>query len=363
MAKKVALGLSGGVDSAVAGYLLKKQGYAVDAIHIICWQQPGCRAEQDRKDAIKTALHLGFKIKVLDFVEAYRNKVLSYFYDEYRHGRTPNPDILCNQEIKFGLFYDWAIKQGYDYIATGHYAKISGDKSDKSQLFSPLDKQKDQTYFLYKIKFQQLSHILFPLGDYLKTQVRDLAKKIKVPVADKPDSMGICFLGDIDVRQLLIKKYGKKEGNVLLDDQTVIGKHQGAWLFTVGQRGGWQKINKISQKNIDNAQMPKLYVRKIDISKNNLYVGEKDSIMQNVFMVSDLHWLDQDWQLVKNIGVKIRNTGKIFPIKEISAFKNDLKVVTKNQIFAISPGQHAVFYDLDTKFPRVLGGGVIENSE
>src|SRR3990167_522230 len=213
---KIAIGLSGGVDSAVAAYLLKRQGYEVVGVFLYCWppqsefrnqnsdisgvekeklrtewiKKNGCRADEDERMALKTALELGIKFVKLDFSEEYNRRVVGYFYREYEAGRTPNPDVLCNSEIKFGLFLQWALENGFDHVATGHYAKLSD-----SRLMIPKDKHKDQTYFLWKLTAKELKHVLFPLADLMKTEVRKIAKKAGLSVADRPDSQGICFVG------------------------------------------------------------------------------------------------------------------------------------------------------------------------
>ena len=194
---KIAVGLSGGVDSAVSALLLKKQGYEVVGVYLHCWNNDssGCGADEDKKSALKTALEIGIPFKILDFSKEYMSRVIDYFYREYRAGRTPNPDVMCNSEIKFGLFLKWAMENGFDYVATGHYAKKDGLK-----LMIPKDKHKDQTYFLWKLGQKELKKVLFPLGDYTKNEVRELAKKARLSVADRKDSQGICFVGKVDVR-------------------------------------------------------------------------------------------------------------------------------------------------------------------
>jgi len=205
---KVAVGMSGGVDSSLAAALLVEQGYDVTGVFLECWRAPGCRVDEDRKDALEVAMGLGIAYKVLNFKKEYKERVVEYFYDEYKAGRTPNPDAMCNREIKFGMFYEWAMEKGFDYVATGHYARIANGEwrianegkpvaiSDRRlALQSGVDPKKDQSYFLYQIRPEQLAHILFPLGGMRKTEVRKEAKKRGLSVADKPDSVGICFIG------------------------------------------------------------------------------------------------------------------------------------------------------------------------
>ena len=205
---KIAVGLSGGVDSSVAAYLLKKRGHDVVGVHMQCWDQrgDGCAADEDRADAAEVAGILGIKFEVLNFVDTYKNKVIKYFYSEYEKGRTPNPDVMCNKEIKFGLFLDWAVKAGFDYVATGHYAGIlntTGDVGGIYKLLKGVDSSKDQSYFLYLLGQEQLSKTLFPVGDKTKKDVRSIAKEAGLPTHSKPDSVGICFIGDIDVKEFL----------------------------------------------------------------------------------------------------------------------------------------------------------------
>src|SRR5476651_1228149 len=217
MAKlKVALGMSGGVDSSLAAHLLLEQGYDVTGIYLECWRAPGCRSEEDRKDALAVALELHIPLQVLDFKQAYKDKVVEYFFDTYQKGLTPNPDVMCNKEIKFGLFYDWAMANGFNYVATGHYAQIHHEKkSDTFQLITSRDHHKDQTYFLYQLSEEQLAHILFPIGHLTKLQVRAEAKKLQLLVAEKKDSVGICFIGDIDVHAFLKERLGENPGKVV----------------------------------------------------------------------------------------------------------------------------------------------------
>ena len=343
MQKKVALGMSGGVDSSLCAHLLKEQGYEVTGVFLECWRAPGCRTDQDRQDALKIALELDIPFQVLDFKKTYHDKVVEYFFKEYQAGRTPNPDIMCNKEIKFGLFYDWAMENNFDFVATGHYAKTKN-----GQLLTPKDEWKDQTYFLYLIRDDQLQHILFPLADLTKKEVRAEAKKRNIHVADKPDSVGICFIGDIDVKKFIKKRLGEKSGKVIDAQGNVIGTHNGIWFYTIGQRHGFT----ITQKNSDT---PPLYVIGKDAKKNQLIVSIDADVYQNEFLVSDLHLINQSEKLPSKLLVRIRHTGKLLPAK---VEKNLVKL--QKPAKGIAAGQSAVFYQkIDNNNFRCIGGGII----
>ncbi|MBD3250719.1 MAG: tRNA 2-thiouridine(34) synthase MnmA, partial [Candidatus Pacebacteria bacterium] len=317
--QRVALGLSGGVDSALAAHLLQKQEHNVTAVYLECWNQPGCRAEQDRQDALKVALQLDIPFKVLDFKQEYQNQVMVYFVKEYQAGRTPNPDVLCNQVVKFGLFYDWAKKEGFDAIATGHYAQI-GPCSLKNQslepaLLSAVDLHKDQTYFLHQIKQKQLKHVLFPIGHLTKKQVRQKAKQLELPVWDKKDSVGICFVGEINVAQFLKKKLGENPGEVVDENGNVVGEHKGLWFYTLGQRKGFRvKTKAVAQKtNLvgDGDNLPPLYVIGKKPDQNQLVIGTKPQTKKGQFQVSNLSWIYPGFS-PEGVGLKvrIRHTGE-----------------------------------------------------
>jgi tRNA-specific 2-thiouridylase len=354
---KIAVGLSGGVDSGLSAYLLKKQGYDVTGVYIVCYSKQGCRAEQDRKDAHRVALELDIPFEVLDFRKEYKEQVLGDFYREYEKGRTPNPDILCNSVVKFGLFYDWAIENDYDYVATGHYSQTDGKK-----LFAATDQKKDQSYFLYRLKQEQLSHILFPIGGMLKSEVRDLAKKINLSVAEKADSMGICFVGDVSVRDMLIDKFGVKKGKVILSDGTVVGEHDGYYLFNIGYRGGWKRKLKLAKDKFEDNNIPKLYVTAINKEKNEIVVGKREECMRDEFELTEMNWVSDDGSEVlddKKVLVKIRNTGEFLEaiIEKIS--EDLLKVKLKEKEFGVSPGQSGVIYDKSGENYKLFGGGII----
>ena len=359
---KIAIGLSGGVDSAVAAYLLKQHGYEVVGVHLYCWpkkseiekdgstraewiKKNGCRADEDERMALKTALELGIPFKILDFSEEYNRRVVDYFYREYEAGRTPNPDVLCNSEIKFGLFLQWALENGFDHVATGHYAKL-----DDGQLMIPKDKHKDQTYFLWKLTAKELRHVRFPLSDYLKSEVRKMAKEAGLSVANRPDSQGICFIGNVDTREFLARRLQKKTGEVKNTKGEVIGTHDGIWFYTVGERGGWQLTPSAQKKYMNQGETPIFYVISKDAAKNELMVGIGEETTRQKFSVGEVNWMGES-DAVTRCHVRIRHGGKLI---EASLSGNEVTLGEPQR--GIAPGQSAVFYKDDV----VLGGGVIE---
>jgi len=348
--ERVVVGLSGGVDSAVTAALLKQRGYDVSAVYLECWNGPGCRSDQDRKDALDVALMLDIPFQVLDFKESYRKKVVDYFYDEYTAGRTPNSDVVCNREIKFGLFFDWAMKNRFEYIATGHYARTDGKR-----LFKGVDEKKDQSYFLYQLREEQLKAILFPIGDMKKTSVRELATTLKLPVAAKKDSTGICFIGEVSVKQFL-KELGmrEKEGLVLMGGIEV-GKHMGAWFFTIGQRHGFNLDKKaIETLGINPRETPPLFVLSKNVKTNTLVVGTKKNAMKTTFAVNQLHWIGEKIEGRNKVSVRVRHRGQLRQ-GSVEVSKEAGKVQLMTGEFGISEGQAAVFYDGEI----CLGGGII----
>lgn len=361
----MAVGLSGGVDSAVSALLLKKAGFDVVGVHLYCWppkseverdgltreewiKRNGCRADEDRAAALATALEIGVPFKVLDFSEEYNQRVVDYFYREYEAGRTPNPDVFCNSEIKFGLFLDWALKNGFDYVATGHYAKLVDGR-----LLTPEDKHKDQTYFLWKLTSRELAHTLFPLGELLKSEVRRIAKEAGLSVADRPDSQGICFVGNVDAREFLARRLKEKVGEVKNTDGETIGSHRGIWFYTIGQRGGWSLSAKAQRKYVKDGKTPIFYIAKKDAERNELTVAMGAETKSNKFRLSEENWFDQEH--VGQVRVRIRHGGKLIPA-EIK--RSDLLMVELSEaVRGIAPGQSAVFY---SPSGEVVGGGVIE---
>lgn len=399
--KKVALGMSGGVDSSLCAYLLKEQGYQVTGVYLECWRAPGCRTEEDRKDALKVALELDIPFQVLDFKQQYKDRVVEYFFNEYEAGRTPNPDVLCNKEIKFGMFYDWAMEQGFDFVATGHYAQIGNSQpptTNPQQLISSADTKKDQTYFLYRLRQEQLAHILFPIGHLTKQQVREEAKRRDIPVAEKPDSQGICFIGEINVHNFLKERLGENPGEVVNTKGEVMGRHTGLWFYTVGQRHGFEIFGKWkSQQGELRHAMPPYYVIGKLPETNQLLVGFGAETFRTEFGLEDVHWISPisengfpgvETNLgypISNLYVRIRHGGKLIPCKLIDKCISKQPTTNHQQLLCIldeptqgiAEGQSAVFYQqLETRDPKsdistnlgypvsdlqyvCLGGGVI----
>jgi len=349
---KVAVGISGGVDSAVAAALLKEKGYDLTGVYLQCWDfdRPGCGGDSDRNDAIHVATTLGINFKHLDLTKEYNDLVMHYFYSEYGAGHTPNPDVLCNKEIKFGLFLDWALENGFDYVATGHYAGLKTviDKLGNScvHLLSGADKGKDQSYFLYRLNQDQLNHSLFPLGGLWKEEVRKKAKEFGFRIHDKPDSVGICFIGEVNLQDFLKDKIKVERGDVVSVEGDVIGHHEGVCFYTIGQRHGFTITKYIGKP---------LYVVDKDIENNRLVVGSKEDASKNVFYVEDLNWICREPEPPFESLVRIRNLGKFHPARISVDEEGRLEVVTKAPLFGIALGQSVVFY----KDGEVLGGGII----
>ncbi len=361
---KIALGLSGGVDSAVCAHLLVEQGHAVTAVFLECWNEPGCRTDQDRKDALSIALTLNLPFQVLDFKQAYREKVLQYFLNEYREGRTPNPDVVCNREIKFGLFFEWAMAHGFDAIATGHYAKII--KFDNKHLLAvPKDVHKDQTYFLSQINQEQLNHVIFPLADIEKSEVRSLATQKNISVANKKDSVGICFIGDINVHSFLKERLGEKIGDIVDASGNIVGSHNGLWFYTIGQRHGFT-INQTSLvKNqlgemVTKQNIPPFYVIGKNSRNNHLVVGFGEDAKSNQFFLEEMHSINPNLDLstIENPLIRIRHGGELLPCK-LEKVDEKWRVTLDSAIQGISEGQFGVLYQELQDNVFCLGGGII----
>lgn len=359
---KVLVGLSGGVDSAIAAYLLKEQGHDVTCCFMRNWDSMAnndflgnptieddvCPQEKDYMDAKSVADSLGLELLRIDFVKEYWDHVFTCFLDEYKKGRTPNPDILCNKYIKFDSFLKFAKERGFEAIATGHYAKkdiVNGIPVMKKAH----DLNKDQTYFLCQISKEALAYTLFPLGDVDKPKVRELAEKLKLSIAKKKDSTGICFIGERDFRAFLQNYLPSKPGNIVdIDTNKILKQHEGVLFYTIGQRKGL---------DIGGAGGPWFVVGK-DVIKNELYVASGDDnvwLLSNSCIVSDVNWLID----VKNdfdCNAKFRYRQKDNPVHLEKIDDTHVKLTYPQGIKAVTCGQEAVFYQDDI----CLGGGIID---
>ncbi|SDW57895.1 tRNA-specific 2-thiouridylase [Kandleria vitulina] len=365
MSQRVVLGLSGGVDSAVAAYLLKKQGYEVICVFMRNWDSslnndilgnPNndasvCPQEQDYNDACKVAEHLGLEIRRVDFIKEYWDSVFTYFLEEYAKGRTPNPDILCNKHIKFKAFLDYAKKIDADYIATGHYARVEHHEGEDSVMLRGVDNNKDQTYFLCQLAQFQLKEALFPIGELTKPEVRKIAEELDLPVAHKKDSTGICFIGERDFREFLKNYIPAKPGKIVnYENKEVIGEHQGIMYYTIGQRKGL---------NIGGKGGPWFVIGK-EYDDNILYVAQGDSndwLLSDEALITDVNWISSkkvegDFDCTAKF--RYRQKDNDVSIRFID--DTTIYVTFKKPVKAVTPGQAAVFYDGDV----CLGGGTIE---
>lgn len=348
--KKVAVGMSGGVDSSVAALLLKERGYEVTGVFMQCWdvQDDGCAANEDKAYALQTATALNIPFKTLDFRKEYKARVIDYFYSEYEAGRTPNPDVMCNKEIKFGIFYKWAMKEGFDYVATGHYAGVK-EQDDEFKLLKGVDDGKDQSYFLYRLGQEQLRHTLFPLGELYKPEVRKLAKDKMLPSYKRPESMGICFIGEVDIKEFLKLRLHEKKGKVITSTGEEVGEHDGVSFLTIGQRHGFRLKKYFGDP---------MYVIAKDAETNTLTVGTYEEALRDTFEVSDLSWIGRDpFNVADEItcDLRIRHLGKLTPCTVKKSGNGSLEVRNSSRVFGVAPGQSAVFY----KDNEVLGGGII----
>lgn len=355
---KILCAISGGVDSSVAALLLKKQGYEVIGIFMNFWHE----SEKDNKccsiESARIARMIAHKLKIkfysLDYRQLFKKKVVSYYLRGCETAQTPNPCVVCNREIKFDRLLKVAQDLGASKIATGHYAQIVRDKG-KFELHRGIDKKKDQSYFLWKIPSSSLSSIEFPIGGLKKSEVRKMAKKFNLPTYNKKDSQGLCFVGDSNSQ--FLKKYVKtrlQPGDVVDNNDNIIGKHQGLAFYTIGQRTGFSVTD--DQWRRQKLDIPPLYVIKLDTKKNNLVVGEDSDTYSRSMIVSDLNWLGTS---KLNLLAQIRYQHP--PVKcIITKIKKDkLRVEFIKPQRAVTPGQSCVFYHQD----RVLGGGIIKNED
>lgn len=359
--KKVYVGLSGGVDSAVSAVILKNEGYDVHGVFIKVWQPDwiSCTWKEERRMAMSVAAHLDIPFTTLDLIKEYKHDVIDYMIREYREGRTPNPDIMCNRYVKFGGFWKWAKDNDADYIATGHYAQNLMNQSEgtikKFKLMAGKDASKDQSYFLWTLNQVDLQHILFPVGSLLKSDVRKLANKHKLPNAHKKDSQGLCFIGKIDIKNFLSHYIDAVPGMVLNESGMVIGKHPGALFFTIGERHGFNITMKSSN------DLP-FYVVDKDMEKNIIIVSNKDLLKEGDKTNCSVTLTNVNWitgtppSKSKTLQARTRYRQPLQYVKKITMLENEAVIEFDKPQDAVSKGQSLVIYAED----ECLGGGIIK---
>ena len=344
---RVVVGLSGGVDSSVVAAMLVEMGYDVIGLFMKNWHDDSvitdneCPWIQDSNDALMVADKLGIPFHVVDMSKQYKEDIVDYMFNSYRNGYTPNPDVMCNYYIKFGHFLNQAKKLGATHVATGHYAKVRyNDSDDRYELFKGSDPLKDQSYFLSMLTQDQLSHALFPLGDFSKTEIRQMASNYGLVTANKKDSQGLCFVGNIKLSDFLAQEMKPKEGNcVHVDTGEVVGTHKGAYYYTRGQGKGM------------NIRLPyKTYVSGTDVTTNTVYVtGDRNSPhLNDSFLRADVHHLSHSFD-INNLTAQITYHGRLYDVTEITVCDDNMEVHTYSDdpFHAASKGQVIVIYDDD----------------
>ena len=378
----VVVGLSGGVDSSVAAHILKQKGHHVIGLFMRNWVDDSvtlddeCPWIEDSNDALLVAEKLNIPFQVLDLSKEYQERIVDYMFSEYQSGRTPNPDILCNREIKFDIFLEAALDLGADYVATGHYVQKTTTEDGIHHLIAGTDKTKDQSYFLCQLNQQQLSKALFPIGNLHKSQVRKIASGLGLVTATKKDSQGLCFIGKVSLPDFLQQKLKPQRGEIIEveaswqgfespqwgnqwelrpDSGKVVGSHNGAYYFTIGQRKGLFVGGKT---------LP-LFVIALDVKKNIVYVGQGENHpgLYRPFLKilnSDIHWVDDKKRMnhgeSRDYSVRIRYRQKLFGAK-IEQTSKGLKILSNEPMKSVAPGQFASWYDGD----ELVGSGIIHS--
>ncbi len=349
--QKVFVAMSGGVDSSVAAALLKQEGYDVVGVFIKTWHPPflECTWRDERRDAMDVCAQLGIPFHTIDLEAEYKREVVDYMLAEYAQGRTPNPDVMCNDKIKFGAFFAAAREQGADFVATGHYARTVIGADGKAQLHAGVDGQKDQSYFLWRIPQETLQHVLFPVGAFEKKKVRELAQEFGLSVADKKDSQGVCFLGQVDMKEFLKRFISVESGNVMDTEGRVIGTHEGALLYTLGQRHGFT----VTDKRPDDGAF---YVVAKDVQANTLTVSQhfktSDAFSIRNVVLEQVHWIAHVPPESGAYTARFRYRQVLAPCT-FDAETNTVQFLETQK--AVTVGQSLVLYR-DTE---VIGGGVV----
>ncbi len=366
MTRRVVVGMSGGVDSSVTALLLKQQGYDVVGLFMKNWEDDDdeeyCSSRSDLIDAVSVADVIGIPIESVNFSKEYKDRVFSYFLREYQAGRTPNPDILCNSEIKFKAFLEHAMNMGADAIATGHYAQVR-EFDGRYQLLKADDSSKDQSYFLYRLNQAQLSKSMFPLGSLLKSKVRDIAEQHGLPNHAKKDSTGICFIGERPFREFLNRYLPVTPGDMVTPAGKVVGRHQGLSFYTIGQRQGLGIGGISGGKSSDTGQHDPWFVVGKDMADNRLVVvqgHDHPALLSSHLQATDLHWISgeaPDTARSHAAKTRYRQDDAACRIKGLNGKSAGFEFVQPQ--WAVTPGQSVVVYDGAV----CLGGGIIENEK
>ena len=347
---KVLVGMSGGVDSSVAALLLQKSGFNLVGCYIKGWYPPGvvCSWKEDRRDAMRVCASLGIPFITVDAEKEYKKEVVDYMISEYKAGRTPNPDIMCNKSVKFGVFLKKALAMGADYIATGHYVR----KLKNNALAIAKDLNKDQSYFLWTLTQEQLKHCLFPLGDLLKSEVRKIAKKNGLATAEKEESQGVCFIGEFNMEDFLKKYIKQKKGKVVTAGGKIIGEHNGLAFYTIGQRHGF---------GFGGGEGGPYYIVEKDFKNNRLIAAEKKDekkFSRKEVVVENANWISAIPKKGKKYQARIRYRQPLEECEAAEISKDSTKIIFKNSQRAVTPGQSLVIYDGE----KMIGGGIIQST-
>lgn len=365
--RKIFVAMSGGVDSSVAALLLKRAGYDVTGVYIQGWsdrediQKGYCTTETDRRDALKVCVQLKIPFLTFHFEKEYKKYVIDYFFQGYAKAKTPNPDVMCNRYIKFDLFLKKAISMGAEFIATGHYARVKESAvargKQRFRLFIPKDKRKDQTYFLYQLKQKALRYCLFPLADYQKNEVRQIARAACLPTAQKRESQGLCFVGQVPLHEFLQKRFPGRKGSVLNTQGKVIGEHSGAYFYTIGQRHGFHVFNKTTQS-------APYYIVFKDVKRNVIVVAygrRAKELFKTQIIVKQMHWVaGLAPQFPLQCKARIRHGQALQSVRVVreGTGRRGYRIHFQRRQFGVAEGQSLVLYQRG----EVLGGGIIEKT-